>query len=92
MRFSKMHFRNVKRALLIFTPSEMHLQRVKKTKILKNSLRQEVANSPQPFSSSCSSLLFLHSMGGVHTYIRCIHLDNQPSASVLSRFFSFSDK
>ena len=65
MRFSKMHFRNVKRALLIFTPSEMHLQRVNKNKILKNSLRQEVANSPQPFSSSCSSLFFLYSIGGM---------------------------
>ena len=63
MRFSKMHFRNVKRALLIFTPSEMRLQRVKKTKFLKNSLRQEVVNSPQPFSSSCSSLYLLHSIG-----------------------------
>ena len=70
MRFSEMHFRNVKRALLIFTPSEMHLQRVKKTKILKNSLRQEVVNSPQPFSSSCSSLYLLHSMGGV--YVWCL--------------------
>ena len=69
MRFSKMHFRNVKRALLIFTPSEMHLQRVKKNNFLKNSLRLEVANSPQPFSSSCSSLLFLHSMGGVRIYV-----------------------
>ena len=65
MRFSKMHFRKSKRALWIFTPSEMRLQRVKKTKFLKNSLRQEVVNSPQPFSSSCSSLHLLHSMGGV---------------------------
>ena len=60
-----MHFRKSKRALWIFTPSEMRLQRVKKTKFLKNSLRQEVVNSPQPFSSSCSSLHLLHSMGGV---------------------------
>ena len=65
MRFSKMHFRKSKRALWIFTPSEMRLQRVKKNKFLKNSLRQEVVNSPQPFSSSCSSLYLLHSMGGV---------------------------
>ena len=68
MRFSKMHFRKSKRALWIFTPSEMRLQRVKKTKFLKNSLRQEVVNSPQPFSSSCSSLFVLYSIGGF-TYI-----------------------
>ena len=68
MRFSKMHFRKSKRALWIFTPSEMRLQRVKKTKFLKNSLRQEVVNSPQPFSSSCSSLHLLHSMGGGYPF------------------------
>ena len=68
MRFSKMHFRKSKRALWIFTPSEMRLQSVKKTKFLKNSLRREVVNSPQPFSSSCSSLHLLHSMGGGYPF------------------------
>ena len=52
-----------------FTPLEMRLQRVKK-KFLKNSLRQEVVNSPQPFSSSCSSLYLLHSMGGLSVFFK----------------------
>ena len=48
MRFSKMHFRNVKRALLIFTPSEMHLQRVKKNKFLKNDLGGKLRTRHSP--------------------------------------------
>ena len=48
MRFSKMHFRKSERALWIFTPSEMRLQRVKKNKFLKNELGGKLRTHHSP--------------------------------------------
>ena len=65
MRFSKKHFRNVKRALLIFTPSEMHLQRVKKTKFLKNELGGKLRTRHSPSRLAAAHFISFTLWGGI---------------------------
>ena len=67
MRFSKMHFRKSKRALWIFTPSEMRLQRVKKTKFLKNELGGKLRTRHSPSRLAAAHFCSFTLWGG---YIR----------------------
>ena len=69
MRFSKMHFRKSKRALWIFTPSEMRLQRVKKTKFLKNELGGKLRTRHSPSRLAAAHFCSFTLWGGVRIYV-----------------------
>ena len=70
MRFSKMHFRKSKRALWIFTPSEMRLQRVKKTKFLKNELGGKLRTRHSPSRLAAAHFCSFTLWGGLSVFFK----------------------
>ena len=61
-----MHFRKSKRALWIFTPSEMRLQRVKKTKFLKNELGGKLWTHHSPSRLAAAHFISFTLWGGMY--------------------------